>query len=79
MAHVQDPPPSLLAKRPELPEALDAAIAQAMAKDPAARFDSAGEFAVAVTEAVRPDGGAITRGFLFADLRGYTAYVESPW
>lgn len=30
-----------------------------------------------MTEAVRPDGGAITRGFLFADLRGYTAYVEA--
>ena len=30
-----------------------------------------------VTEAVRPDSGAITRGFLFADLRGYTAYVEA--
>ena len=77
MAHVQDPPPSLLALRHELPEALDAAVAQAMAKDPAARFASAGEFAGAVTEAVRPDSGAITRGFLFADLRGYTAYVES--
>jgi class 3 adenylate cyclase len=76
MAHVQDPPPSLLAMRPELPEALDAAIARAMAKDPAARFASAGAFAAALTEAVRPDSGATTRGFLFADLRGYTAYVE---
>jgi len=76
MAHVHDPPPSLLASRHELPEALDAAVAQAMAKDPAARFASAGEFAAAVTEAVHPDSGAITRGFLFADLRDYTAYVE---
>lgn len=76
MAHVADPPPSLLAGRPELPEALDAAIARAMAKEPGARFAAAGEFATAVSEAVRPEGGAITRGFLFADLRGYTAYVE---
>jgi serine/threonine-protein kinase len=76
MAHVADPPPSLLASRPELPEALDAAVAQAMAKDPGARFASAGEFAAALSEAMRPEGGAITRGFLFADLRGYTAYVE---
>jgi class 3 adenylate cyclase len=76
MAHVHDPPPSLLASRHELPEALDAAVAQAMAKDPGARFASAGEFAAAVTEAVHPDSGAITRGFLFADLRDYTAYVE---
>jgi serine/threonine-protein kinase len=77
MAHVQDPPPSLLAERPELPEALDAAIARAMAKDPAARFATAGEFAAALSEAVRPDSGATTRGFLFSDLRGYTAFVES--
>jgi len=77
MAHVQDPPPSLLAQRPELPEALDAAVAQAMAKDPAARFASAGEFSGAVTEAVRPDSAAITRGFLFADLRDYTSFVET--
>ena len=77
MAHVQDPPPSLLTLRHELPEALDAAVAQAMAKDPAARFAAAGKFAAAVSEAVRPDSAAITRGFLFADLRGYTAYVES--
>jgi class 3 adenylate cyclase len=77
MAHVQDPPPSLLARRPELSEALDAAVARAMAKDPAARFGSAGDFARAALEAVRPDAGSITRGFLFADLRGYTAYVES--
>jgi class 3 adenylate cyclase/tRNA A-37 threonylcarbamoyl transferase component Bud32 len=76
MAHVQDPRPSLLAVRPELPEALDAAISRAMAKDPAARYASAGEFADALNEAVRPDAGATTRGFLFADLRGYTAYVE---
>jgi class 3 adenylate cyclase len=77
MAHVQDPPPSLLALRPELPEALDAAIGRAMAKDPAARFASAGAFAAALSEAVRPDSAATTRGFLFSDLRGYTAYVES--
>jgi serine/threonine-protein kinase len=76
LAHVQQPPPSLLAQRPELPETLDAALARAMAKDPVARFASAGEFAAAVAASVRPDSGAITRGFLFADLRGYTAYVE---
>ena len=56
---------------------MDAAVGQAMAKDPATRFATAGEFVAAVTEAARPDSGAITRGFLFADLRDYTAYVES--
>jgi class 3 adenylate cyclase/tRNA A-37 threonylcarbamoyl transferase component Bud32 len=77
MAHVQDPPPSLLTLRPELPEAVDAAVARAMAKDPAARFGSAGAFAAALSEATRPDSAATTRGFLFSDLRGYTAFVES--
>jgi serine/threonine-protein kinase len=77
LAHVQHPPPSLMAQRSELPGALDAAVARAMAKDPDARFPSAGAFAAAVTAAVRPDSGAVTRGFLFADLRGFTAYVES--
>jgi class 3 adenylate cyclase/Tol biopolymer transport system component/tRNA A-37 threonylcarbamoyl transferase component Bud32 len=77
MAHVQDPPPSLLTLRPELPEALDAAVSRAMAKDPAARFATAGEFAAAFSEATRPDSAATTRGFLFSDLRGYTAFVES--
>src|SRR3954454_5039521 len=31
-AHISDPPPSAVAKRPELPRALDAVIARAMAK-----------------------------------------------
>ncbi|MBA3688124.1 MAG: adenylate/guanylate cyclase domain-containing protein [Chloroflexi bacterium] len=48
-----------------------------MAKDPTARFTSAGEFSAALSAAAQPDSGNITRGFLFADLRGYTAYVEA--
>jgi serine/threonine protein kinase/uncharacterized RDD family membrane protein YckC len=42
-AHISDPPPSAVAKRPELPRALDAVIARAMAKKPADRYQSAGQ------------------------------------
>ncbi|HXX62149.1 MAG TPA: protein kinase [Candidatus Sulfotelmatobacter sp.] len=78
-AHVHAPPPSLAAARPELPAAIDAVIARALAKDPAARFPSTGDLAEALAAAAAPEAAArhLTRGFLFADLRGYTAYVET--
>ena len=78
-AHVQAPPPSIALVRPELPAAIDGVIAKAMAKTPEARYPSAGELARALTEAATPEavGRHLTRGFLFADLRGYTAYVEA--
>ena len=44
-AHVHEPPPALLDVRPELPEALGAAVARALAKDPDARPQTAGELA----------------------------------
>ena len=40
-AHVEQPPPSARASRPDVPELLDAAIATALAKSPADRFQSA--------------------------------------
>ena len=43
-AHISDAPPSLSAKRPDLPPELDELIARGMAKDPDGRFASAGEF-----------------------------------
>jgi DNA-binding beta-propeller fold protein YncE len=50
-AHVSDPVPSLRAAHPEIPEALDAVVARAMAKDPADRFPSAGDFGRAAVAA----------------------------
>ncbi|MDQ2984541.1 MAG: protein kinase [Actinomycetota bacterium] len=40
MRHVNDPVPSVRETRPDVSERLDAAVARAMAKDPAERFDS---------------------------------------
>jgi class 3 adenylate cyclase len=78
-AHVQAPPPSLAAARPELAPSVDAVIAKALAKEPDERYATAGELAKALAAAAAPDvlGRHLTRGFLFADLRGYTAFVEA--
>jgi serine/threonine-protein kinase len=59
-AHVTDPPPALARVRPDLPHALDGVIVTAMAKHPEVRYDTAGELARAVREAVfgAPRGAA---------------------
>jgi eukaryotic-like serine/threonine-protein kinase len=51
-AHLHQPPPRVTEWVPTLPPALDAVIARAMAKDPAARFGSARELAAAAEEAL---------------------------
>ncbi|MGW4632392.1 protein kinase domain-containing protein [Nocardia sp. NPDC004415] len=50
--HLQLPPPSARALRPELPPALDAVIARAMAKRPTERFATCVEFATAAAQAL---------------------------
>jgi hypothetical protein len=52
-AHVKEPAPSLTGRRPGLPVAVDAVMAKAMAKDPAGRYGSCGEFAIALAAALR--------------------------
>ena len=52
-AHVNEPPPSACALRPDLSTTVDDALARAMAKSPDARFESAGAFAAALSDAVR--------------------------
>jgi CHASE2 domain-containing sensor protein/tRNA A-37 threonylcarbamoyl transferase component Bud32 len=44
-AHINDPRPSALALRPELPTAIDRVIARGMAVNPQERYQSAGDFA----------------------------------
>ena len=52
-AHLFDPLPDLAALRPDLPEALTAAITTALAKAPADRFDTASAFERALADAAR--------------------------
>lgn len=47
-AHLQQPPPDLQTINPGIPAPMAAAIQRALAKDPAERFDSAGDFAAAL-------------------------------
>jgi serine/threonine protein kinase len=44
-AHLSEPPPALTSRRPDLPRAVDAVFARALAKNPADRFGSCQEFA----------------------------------
>jgi len=58
LRHIHTPPPAPRAIRPDLPRSLEAAVMQALAKEPAARYASAAEFADALRqsleEPVRP-------------------------
>src|SRR3954468_1062850 len=44
MRHINEEPPPVRAKRPDVPERVDAAVQRAMAKDPADRFPTMAEF-----------------------------------
>jgi len=51
MDHIQTPPPPLREARPDLPADVEAVVQQALAKDPAARFNSASVLARALDQA----------------------------
>jgi serine/threonine protein kinase len=51
-AHLSVPPPSLVERRPDLPAAVDQVIAKAMAKTAEKRYESCGDFADALREAL---------------------------
>ena len=51
MKQVQDPPPSILDARPDLPASVNKLIERALAKQPADRFQTAGELSQALTNA----------------------------
>jgi serine/threonine protein kinase/WD40 repeat protein len=51
-AHLYAEPPSLRARRPDLPGAADQVLAMAMAKSPADRYESCGDFAEALRQAL---------------------------
>jgi DNA-binding beta-propeller fold protein YncE len=50
-AQLSEPPPSLAARRPGLPPAIDQVMSKALAKSPADRYRSCRDFAVALREA----------------------------
>ncbi|MFD6389441.1 protein kinase [Nocardia sp. NPDC060259] len=58
--HLQSPPPSVRGHRPELPAALDAVLARALAKRASDRFDSCAEFAAAARRALSGTGAQPT-------------------
>ncbi|WP_194824183.1 serine/threonine-protein kinase [Nocardia sp. XZ_19_231] len=58
--HLQTPPPSLHVRRPDLPAALDAVLARALAKRATDRFDSCAEFAAAARRALSETGAQPT-------------------
>jgi eukaryotic-like serine/threonine-protein kinase len=59
MRHINEPPPSLLDRRPDVPLRLVHAVERALAKDPAARFPTmeafADELRACLAETVEPD------------------------
>jgi len=61
MQHVQDPPPSVLATRPDLPRAVDGVITRALAKIPADRFQTAGKLFTALATGAGEDVSAAPR------------------
>ena len=86
LAHVNDPAPPVSERRPELPDALDAVIAAALAKERDLRYSTCGELAEAARAALHGEAPAAPetartaapgiRTFLFADVRGYTTYTR---
>jgi serine/threonine-protein kinase len=53
MAQIMQPPQSVLASHPDLPDEVDAVIQRAMAKERSERYETAGELAVALRSVIR--------------------------
>jgi serine/threonine protein kinase/WD40 repeat protein len=69
-AHMYAEPPSLAERRPDLPTAADQVLAKAMAKRPADRYESCGDFAEALRQAL---------GLAPYIARGHTAEPVPPY
>jgi serine/threonine-protein kinase len=60
MKQVQDPPPSILEARPDLPASVDKLIERALAKQPVDRFQTAGDLSEALTQAAADAGDSVS-------------------
>lgn len=58
-AHMMEPPPTVTAERPELPEPIDEVVRRAMAKDPADRHATAGAVIAEATDVLGPSAGPL--------------------
>jgi serine/threonine protein kinase len=59
IAHMTDAPPRISERVPDAPAGFDEVVSRALAKDPAQRFASAGELAVAAEAAARTTGASL--------------------
>ncbi len=74
-AHLDTPPPSLSERRPDVPGAVDQVLAKGMAKTPDQRYESCGDFADALREAL---GQAPYRPGRYADVLAPPRPAGSP-
>jgi ABC-type transport system substrate-binding protein/class 3 adenylate cyclase/tRNA A-37 threonylcarbamoyl transferase component Bud32 len=85
-AHLKEAPPLVTAERPDLPDAIDDVLRQALAKEPDDRFSTCGELVAAASDALKVEAPVVSAGtrrtipgvrtFLIADIRGYTSYTH---
>jgi hypothetical protein len=78
-AQLYAPPPSAMARRPDLPMAADAVLATALAKNPVERYPTCGQFAAALQAALGLVPGQPAGPAPAAQLRGPTlAAAQGP-
>jgi serine/threonine protein kinase len=77
--HLMAPPPSICAKNPTIPSAIELAVLKALSKEPQQRFTHVKEFAAALDHAYHAEiGGATTSEVLVAlDSGTHSEQVES--
>ncbi|WP_102144046.1 serine/threonine-protein kinase PknH/PknJ [Mycobacterium hubeiense] len=78
MAHLHQPPPRVTERVPGLPPELDGVIATAMAKDPAQRFQTAGDLAGAARAALDDRATETTVPWTVLPSREVMSYPNPP-